>query len=308
MSSNNFQNLGGWIHNPAAIVAVQNTLKHPVFGASAGAIKESGKGRTVLLFKFVEKLIGNFNVRTQAIGDCCSFGAAAAVDLVKATEIILKGEFEEWIAETSTEDIYGGSRVNVGNGQLGDDDGSYGAWISKYVKEFGTLVRKDYGNIDLSRYSGNRAKEWGSPGHGVPSELLGLAKEHRIRTVSQINTYEECRDALANGYAITICSNQGFSNTRDSEGFAAPQGEWAHCMCLSAVDDIGVDCSRNRPGCLIQNSWGKWNQGPKRLGQPDGSFWVDAEVLEERILSMGDSWSYSSFDGYEIQKLNLDII
>jgi C1A family cysteine protease len=142
----------------------------------------------------------------------------------------------------------------------------------------------------------------------VPSKLLEIAKQHKIKTVSLVKTYEECRDALANGFAVTIASNQGFSNTRDNEGFAQPEGEWPHQMCLLGVDDAGQDCSKNRPGVLVVNSWGKWNSGPKRLGQPDGSFWVDAEVIEERVLSDGDSWAYSDYDGFPKKEINLEIV
>lgn len=297
-----FLKLGGWVHNPHAVGKILETLSHPIFAAACGPIKSSGEGKTLVLSDCVIKLIGKFNVRTQAIGDCVSFGAACAVDMVKAAEIIANGN-GDWIAETSTEDIYGGSRVNVGNGEMGSEDGSYGAWAAKYVRDFGTLVRIKYDMYDLTNYSGSRAQNWGMPGNGVPSKLLPLAKEHQIKTVSLVKTYEECRDAIANGYAVTVASNQGFSDTRDSEGFASPEGAWGHQMCI-----IGVDDSKHRPGVLIQNSWGNWNSGPTRLNQPVGSFWVDADVVEERMLSMGDSWAFSDYTGFPIKTINLRII
>ena len=75
-------------------------------------------------------------------------------------------------------------------------------------------------------------------------------------------------------------------------------------MFLSAVDD-----AFKRPGTLCQNSWGpNWISGPKRHNQPDGSFWIDADVLEKRILSQGDSWAYSNFVGYPPQSVSARII
>ena len=76
-------------------------------------------------------------------------------------------------------------------------------------------------------------------------------------------------------------------------------------MCI-----LGVDDSYRRPGVLVQNSWGKWNGGPKRNNQPDGSFWVDADEIERRILKTGDCWAYSGYDGFEkrVHKLNTRII
>ena len=289
----------GWVNNPREVDMVCNSLPHPLMDGVYGDIKGTGENRTVLLFKYVEKSIGRFNVRTQAIGDCVSFGAACAVDIVKAVQ------GGEWVAETSTEDIYGGSRVQVGGGRL-SGDGSIGAWAAKYVNEYGTTVRKSYGSIDLSKYSGARARDWGSRGKGTPRELLPFAKEHLVKTVTKITSVEQCRDALANGYPVTIASNQGFTKTRDKYGFARPSGSWAHQMCLTAIDDVGVDGAPK--GALCQNSWGSsWISGPKRLGQPDGSFWMDYNALST-IIRTGDCWAFSDLSGFKPKKLSLIII
>lgn len=305
-----FLEMPGWDYNPHAVAGVMARLPMPLFGPVGGPLKDSGKGKIVLLYKCVMDLLdGNFNVRTQSGPDCVSFGAAAAVDAVKATEIVLKKELESWVAETSTEDIYGGSRVNIGRGALGNGGGSYGGWAAEYVQKCGTLVRQKYGTkYNLSIYNYETAARWGTPNVGVPEELLNFARQHTIRTVSLVTTYEEVRDSLANGYAVTIASNQGFSNIRDSEGFAEPEGNWAHQMCLVGVDDKGDGCSRERPGVLCVNSWGRWNGGPKRHNQPDGSFWIDADVLERYILSKRDSWAYSDYDGFPPKKINTRII
>jgi hypothetical protein len=71
---------------------------------------------------------------------------------------------------------------------------------------------------------------------------------------------------------------------------------------------LGVDDEYKRPGVLVQNSWGVWNGGPKRHDQPDGSFWVDAEEIENRILKIGDCWAFSGYSGFKPQKLNTRII
>lgn len=237
------------------------------------------------------------------ISNCVSQGTAYCVDAAKAVDIWIKKEFELWVAETATEDIYGGSRVQIGKGRLGSGDGSVGAWAARYVNEYGALARGKYGDIDLSVYNGNVARSWGMPSKGAPSLLIPIAKEHPIQTVSLVSTYEEVRDLIANGYAVSICSNQGFSAKRDKDGFAKPQGSWAHCMSI-----LGVDDSFSRPAVLIQNSWGTWNSGPKRHDQPDGSFWCDAEVLQRNILSRKDSWAFSGYEGYKPQKINTRIV
>lgn len=294
--------LGGWIKDPQSVDQAMQSLPHPVFRDSWGSIKGSGKGKTVLLYDIIERVAGKFPNRVQTIGDCVSQGAAYAVDAAKCVDIYIKDEWEEWVAETATEDIYAGARVDIGGGSI-RGDGCYGVWAARYCNEYGALPRGKYGNVDLSEYSGSKARSWGRPSGGVPKTLLETAKEHPIQIVSRVDTYEEARDLLANGYAITVASDQGFSSQRDSEGFARPKGSWAHQMCL-----LGIDDAHKRPGVLCVNSWGRWNAGPKRLNQPEGSFWIDADEVETRMLSQGDCWAFSGYEGFKPRKLNTRII
>ena len=295
--------LQGWVDDPAKVEEIMNDLPFPVFQDVWQPIKGTGKNKKTLLYDYIRKASGGkFPKRKQTVGDCVAQGAAYAVDAVKSVDIILNKEFEEWVAETATEDIYAGSRIQIGKGRL-RGDGSIGAWAARYVNEYGAVPRGKYGNIDLTTYSGSKARSWGRKGAGVPKTLLPIVKKHPILTVSKVTTYEEVRDLISNGYAVTIASSQGFSSRRDSEGFASPKGSWAHQMSILAVDD-----EYKRPGVLVQNSWGKWNGGPKRHDQPDGSFWVDAEEIEKRILKKGDSWAFSGYEGFKPRELNTRII
>ena len=294
--------LGGWINDPQAVETAMSSLPHPVFQDSWGPIKDSGKDQVVLLYNFIEKVAGAVPIRTQTIGDCVSQGAAYAVDAAKCVDIYIHNEWEEWVAETATEDIYAGARVLIGGGEI-SGDGAFGVWAARYCNEYGAVPRGKYGKIDLTEYSGKKARNWGKPSGGVPKTLLDIAKQHSILTVSRVDTYEQARDLLANGYAVTVASNQGFSSSRDSEGFAKPEGEWAHQMCL-----LGVDDNYKRPGVLCMNSWGVWNAGPKRNNQPDGSFWIDADEVEKRMLKVGDCWAFSGYEGFKPRKLNTRII
>lgn len=295
----NLAHLGGWRKDDKAVEYSMGFLPTPLFRDVWQPTKDTGSGKTVLLYEIIRTVSNNFPIRTQEIGDCVGQAAAYAVDAAKSIDIHIHEDFEEWVAETATEDIYAGSRILIGGGLNGD--GSMGVWAARYCNDYGAVPRGKYGEIDLSNYSGGRAKSWGDD--GVPASLLHVAKQHPILTVSRVDTYEQARDLLSNGYAVTIASNQGFRSTRDKEGFAKPKGEWAHAMCL-----LGVDDSPKRPGVLCVNSWGYWNDGPKRLNQPEGSFWIDADVLENNILSAGDSWAYSGYEGFQPRKLNTRII
>jgi len=288
--------LFGWEYDPKEVEAYVSSLTRPLAETSCYDIKDSGKGKTVLLHKLVEQVVGHYPVRRQTIGDCVSHGFAGAVDVLKCVEIAKLGQPEAWVAETASEVIYGFSRVEVGGGRL-SGDGSYGAWGSKAVNRYGTLARQKYGSIDLTRYSGARARQWGARGNGVPDVLEPMSREHLVRSTSLVTTYEAARDAIANGYPIAVCSMQGFLPRRDSDGFARPSGTWAHCMMFCAVDD-----SHRRPGLLCVNSWGpNWISGPKRHSQPDGSFWVDADVADNMLRRNPDSYLVSQYEGYPRQ-------
>lgn len=287
----------GWVEKPKEVDKVLGDLRHPVFGVTARSIEDSGKGKVVLLHKALTSVLGRFPVHEQTIGDCVSHGWSLGTDVLKAVQIAA-GAREEFTGETASEIVYGGSRVEVGGGRLGNGDGSVGAWAAKAVSEtIGTLIRAKYGNLDLTTYSGATAKKLGRT--GVPDELEPKAREHVVKTVSMVQTYEEARDAIANGYPVPVCSNRGFQSKRDDKGFAKPSGSWAHCMLFLAVDD-----EDSRPGLLCQNSWGEnWIGGPKRHEQPEGSFWVDAAVAE-KMLGEQDSFAMSGFLGFPMQDLD----
>lgn len=285
----------GWINDQKIVEEIKASMKNPFFYQAAPMIKGSGKGKMALLHLNFDKLKIPFPLRFQTIGDCVSQATALCVDTLKVNEIV-NGEREQWVAETSTEDIYYGSRVVVGGNRI-SGDGSVGAWAVKYIHQskYGTLVRKKYDFDDLSVYSGAKARQWGS-NRNIPKGLLDEAKLHPITDFTSVQSYEDVIDALYNGYPINVCSNQGFAYTRDKDGFSSPKGSWGHSMAI-----IGFDDSFKRPGVLICNSWGaKWNSGPKRHNQPDGSFWVDAEIIE-RMVRQGDSWAISGFEGFKLR-------
>jgi len=294
-------NLFGWHDLPNEVEACLARLPMPYLSGNDFDIRGSGEGKVVLLHRFVEQIIGEFPIHKQAIGDCVSHGWGLCTDVLACVDIAVRKEAEEWKAEAATEAIYGGSRVEIGGGRLGNSDGSTGAWAAEFVSKYGILARLAYGSVDLTSYSGQRAKDWGR--RGVPDDLEPVAREHPVKTTSLVTTYEEARDAIANGYPVAVCSMQGFSDRRDGEGFARPQGSWAHCMSFIAVDD-----QHSRPGLLCMNSWGpSWISGPKRHDQPEGSFWVDA-VTCTSMLRGRDSFALSGFVGYPRRELDYILV
>lgn len=273
---------------------------------------KTGDDEPVLLYRalvevYQEKYGKPWKTETQKIGDCVSHGWAHGVAASAAVKYQL-GEISEW-QMPATEAIYGGSRVEA-RGSPGDgarayggySDGSYGAAAAKWVNaRGGILFRKQYEKFDLSVYSGDRAKEWGAFGCGGKNDgevADRIAKDHQCQNVALVRSFTEAAAAIKSGYAVPVCSMQGFSSRRDSQGFASPSGSWAHCMCF-----VGVRF--DRPGLLCLNSWGdNWITGPVWPDdQIPGSFWVDAAVAT-RMLDDGDSFAVSTVGGFEFRDLD----
>jgi hypothetical protein len=266
--------------------------KYPYFGDGASRIVGSGKDKLSLPFKAVLGFDKKSYTERQTTGDCVSHSTRNAVDLSRAVEIAVKGEKEGWHCRGATEAIYG-ARGHSGQGM------SCSRAATFVSKNGGILLRKNYpGVADFSQYNGSMGAKWG--GRGLPDKVIDEAEKHQVTTVSLVRSVEEARDALANGYGISVCSGYGFSNSRDSKGIARKSGSWAHAMAWIACDDTHERFKETL--FLVQNSWGKWNSGPKVHDQPDGSFWI-REKDAAGMLSGKGAYAFSNVNGFPPQKL-----
>jgi hypothetical protein len=274
----------GWIHDPGEVRSYLSTLPRPSFNDAAPHLWGSGAGETVLLYKAWKDVTGGYPpYPAQTIGDCVSQAFSHAIDLLACVEIAI-GKEAETFKETSSEAIYGMARVDIGGQRGSRSDGAVGAWGAKAVGTLGTVSREVTGP-----YDGRRAKEWGAA--GVPAEIKAKAKGQTTRINTQVTTWGELEDALANGYPVVVCSDQGFTMERGQDGFCRPQGSWMHAMFISGV-------RTDKPGACIVQSWGaNVPSGPTSLDQPDFSFWAERKVVE-RMLGQGDSWVVGGFNGY----------
>jgi hypothetical protein len=286
----------GWQYLPNEVEIVRAAQVFPYFALTPAAQLTEEIPEEVFLWKAYEKATGRkWPSRNQgAVGSCVSFGTAAAIEATMAVEVML-GEPEE-VRDLVQEVIYGGSRVEVGGGRI-NGDGSVGAWAADFVRRWGVIDRGVHGRYDLSHYSERTCKAWGDS--GVPDDLEPVVKKYPVKFTTQVTNWKSAKLALANGYGIAICSDQGFSMTRDADGFARPSGSWAHCMAL-----IGYRMG-NREGGFICNSWGpSAHSGPLGLGDPPPcGFWADAKVIDG-MLGQDDSWAFSGVGGFPARKIN----
>lgn len=268
-------------------------LPMPVFGAAAYDLYGSGEGKLSLPFKCLLEFDPGFGpAEKQTTGDCVSHSTRNAIDITRTVEI-KKGDRESFVARGATEGIY----QSRGHRQ----QGMTCSGASRYVHESGgILLRKDYGDVDLSTYDSALGAR-----HRIPDSVYKTeAKKHQVKTISNVRTVEEARDALANGYALSVCSGYGFSSRRDSNGIAKRGSGWSHAMAWIACDDTRERL--NETLFLVQNSWGAWNGGPKVHGQPDGSFWI-REKDARGMLSGGGAWVYSDVDGFPAREIKYTI-
>ncbi len=243
----------------------------------------------ILPYKAYREVLGSDpQYPAQRIGDCVGFGHGHGNDLLQCIEISLGQPYV--YQETDTEFIYAASREVAGI--LGRSDGSYGSAAVKAMTTMGMVSRKMLGPEGV--YSGQRAKEWGLT--GPPSAVVAEAAPFKLGGAAAVSTWDELQAALANGYPTTVCCNQGFTMTRDAQGFCDQQGTWGHCM-------VFVGMRFDRPGACVLQSWGpNVPDGPTVLAQPSYSFWVDQKTVEA-MLAEGDSWALSRTPGFEKRAL-----
>jgi hypothetical protein len=303
--------LFGWSPSPEGVQDFIDSLPHPEFQDAAPNLVASNQ--PVFLYRALPKEYRN---EPQQIGDCVSWGHKHAVDILGAIDFKL-GLSNKFL-EVSSESIYGGARVEsksrpegqtegIGEGSGGYRDGSYGAAACKWLLNYGVVYRDVYqtpnGEIDLRTYSGNRAKDWGNFGNGGRNDkgfLDKVAKNHPVKAVARVRTWEDFVKAMQNGYPVTICSSVGFDSPTDSNGFCRRNGVWNHCMTLVGVRfDI--------EGGLILNSHGPNSPNQSRgiypEDQPKGSFWATRKTVED-ILAAGDSWAISGVKGFPPKKMH----
>jgi len=280
----------GSVCDPEETSELLAKLKTPLFGATAYRLYGSGEGKLSLPFKSLLKFDPNFGPsERQTTGDCVAHSTRNAVDITRAVEIDINKEPESFEARGANEAIYQ-SRGHRGQGMTCSS-------AAKYVhSKGGLLIRKDYGKVDLSKYNSDLGAR-----HKIPSSIYTTeAKKHQVKTISLITTVQEARDALNNGYAISVCSGHGFSSRRDSNGIAKRGSGWNHAMAWIACDDTNKRFKDTL--FLVQNSWGKWNSGPRVHDQPEGSFWIREKDARGMLAQQG-AWVFSDVDGFPARSL-----
>ena len=293
----------GYLPDPAGSAAFVATLPHPTLASAAPGFA-ADEQREVMLYPALLQCLPGWRRGSQGnVGSCVGWGAALAVDFVAACDIVHRHESEVVRGRTVESSLYGFSRVEA-RGQRSNNggDGSTGFHAAKSIRDFGALhYGVDYGGTVIP-FSGTqeRDKAWGR--NGVPDELEPFAKLRRCSETTLATSFEEAAAAIQNGYPVVVCSGQGFSMSRDEDGFCRPGGVWWHCMCFA-----GVRWGK-RPGLLCLNSWGDSNTVGRHYPETmpvavrNCSFWIDAATCS-KMLSGRDSYVYAGYSGFQPTQL-----
>ena len=247
----------------------------------------SGKGKVVLLYKYLEAVLKQPLIAHKQTGpDCSSHAGGLGVDFVQAIQKILRRD--RWIGKIATEVLHIGAlkiiaKRNEGGTQIKD--------IVTFLEKYGTVFRRKYQTYDFRTYKYANCRQLLKT---FPEWLLEECKKCQIIKAHKVSSWNEAKDAIRNLNPIIVGSDIGFNGAkRDKDGFVKPKGQWYHAWLLSAIDD-----KFKRPGgCLISSHGDNWVKGPRRHKQPKGSIWVDKDTLHEMLNKYGDCYALCQLNG-----------
>lgn len=293
----------GYDPDPQGAAAFVKTLAHPTL-AQAGPDLATDETTDVFLYEALLKCSPGWKRGSQGtVGSCVGWAAALCVDVLAACDIVYRKESESWGGRTIEASLYGLSRVEA-RGQRSNNggDGSTGFHAAKSVRDYGCLhYGVDYNGTKFDGHSSQRERDWGR--NGLPDALEPFAKERRCSETTLVTSFMDVARAVSNGYGCVICSMQGFSMSRDDDGFCRPGGTWPHALFAG-----GVRWGK-RPGALILNSWGASNtvgkHYPHNIPEPVSvcSFWADADVID-RMCRGEDTYTYAGYSGFKATKID----
>jgi hypothetical protein len=222
----------------------------------------------------------------QPRGTCVGRGASGAINVFQ-TILCLQGWPFTWMP-VSHAWCYAGARMQYND--LGSEDGAVGQGAFQWCRDKGVCYQAEVGDPDY--YKDDIAVKWART--GIPSGLIPLGRDNPLTDAFPVTSAKKACDVLFSGGAVTVASNQGFTSTRDADGFCRPSGSWAHQMHF--VDIIVT--ANGRKGLACVQSWGEDAQsGPKLPEQPGYVFGVDMNVADA-MLRVGDSQGAMNFDGF----------
>jgi hypothetical protein len=290
----------GWVNNPELLAKAHAEapdsakLRFQLAGVTAV--------RRLAMFEVARKVLGHdiSNV-PQPVGNCVGASTKREIEYLQCMQIAMGNLAEfHYIFDPYH---YGAGRVYIGH-QRDHQDGSLGLWQSQALVKYGVIALDTPG---LPEYNAQSVRSWGANDGGVLDSHRDLGQQHLVQKAAKVSSWEDCVNAVANGYPVEVCSNQGFEMLAGSDGFHHPKGSWPHSMSIIFVDDEGEGIPSHGG---ILNNWGSSSSvhgiitdfRDKSLQWPGGMLRVRAEVID-KMLKQDDSYTYSSLQDFPAQAL-----
>lgn len=192
---------------------------------------------------------------------------------------------------------YGMARVTQGGGR--PRCGAGGAYPSDAAKGFCTHGWVSYREAGVS-YSGRLADQWGC--QGPPRALLEIAKTRAGGETHPIRTTDECIEAIAYGFPVTLGMPWGRRRERSANGFTVTEfptrADEGHALCI-----VGYDGTAGDGQFVIHNSHGPDAHTPNP-GDAPGSFRVTRRMFDD-LVEVSELWAYSDVKGFPAKELDL---
>ncbi len=244
--------------------------------AHATGMAETGAGKLVTPFVHVLEMFNGCwpGKQGQGRGSCVAWSTRNACLLTLCCDIVSGQPDEKTGKPEERPDV---PEAGIADGVLStegiywyrgyDGDGWFCAEAASVAcKKGGIVLRKNYAELgfDLTTYNSRTEGKWGRT--PPPANVQDMTDDHLIHQATQVQTFEALRDFLANGYGVSTCGSEAWTDRRDDNGVSKRSGNWAHAMAEPAVDDRDVIKQKyGEPLVLSLNSWAKWNSGPRDI-------------------------------------------
>jgi hypothetical protein len=235
----------------------------------------------------------------QLTGSCVGAGGGNALASLIFADVLKRGDPEQcvvpfWLLP------YGRSRFYLGD--RGKGEGSTGSTFAKAVNEDGTLDATQKGlpefkNTDGLIWGSSVEYSWSDGDAQQTMDLLPQSKKHLVKSVAKCKDHNDVREAIINGYPVTIASGWGGLMKCPTEGdppvlLSKRTGSWSHQMSVQAWWDhptLGEIF-------WIHNQWGLETHGRCPSGAPGGGFWVKKAEID--WICRDEAYAFSQFDGF----------
>lgn len=245
-----------------------------------------------MIWETTRKYLGKDIPNTpQLVGDCVGKSSADCVDYLQVLQLGEVGR-TDW-HKTHPSFAWANGRVmpDIGNGQLGRQDGSLGIWQALAVKKYGIIFEDD---PEVPKYTAALARDWGY--RGAPKKFMELGAKRLVKVdtadSAMVKTLDQLYSALSANMPVTVASNVGFDMSPRSDGYNHYSTKWPHQMSFIGYCKVG-----KKPCICLHNNWGESAHGlitDSETGEqwPKGTLRISLKDAQT-MLNAQDSWAHS---------------